>query len=89
MRFLAYEHIKLGIFKTPNIDFLIDLLVHCLKFKAEVGRAFSLNKAVAVVIDLCLYFESDTWPCFLGLLGESGEVIIANFVLVPPKQPYE
>jgi hypothetical protein len=50
--FLANKHIKLCIFKPPDVDLLKYLLVHILELEAEIGGGLPLNEAVAVIVHL-------------------------------------
>lgn len=85
LRLFSDEHVKLGVLESPDVDFLINLLVHRLQLEAKVGGAFPFYKAIAVVVYLRLDLQSDTWSCFLGGVRESCEVVFTHFVLVPPE----
>ena len=83
--FFSDEHIELRVLESPHVDLLVDLLVQGLQLEAEIGGTFSFNEAVAVVVDLGLDLQSQECSCFLRCLCECCEIVISNFILVPPE----
>ena len=87
--FLSDEHVELGVLKAPYVYFLVYLLVQGLELEAEISWTLPLNEAIAVVVDLRVDLQPQHCPSLLRGLRESGEVVIAYLVLVPPEESYE
>ena len=87
--FFSNQHVKLCVFKPPHIHFLQNLMVHCLQLEAKIGTAFTLDETIVVVVYLSLNLQTNTWTSLLCCLCEGWEVVISNFVLVPPEHPDE
>lgn len=82
---LTNHHVELGVFKSPYVNLLVDLLVQSLQFEAKICWAFSFNKAIAIIVDLGLNLQPNVWARLLSSLGKGCKVVVAYFVLVPPE----